>query len=308
LTKKGFLFYSIWESSSAYDDWYPVSGDTSYKGILFDLGNDDGSYNPNNEVSSVDAINTNNQYYFNDEDRKIVLSTFGDSDPNKTTARVGFIYPWALRPALISRESQFDFYDYGEDLEEWTDDDNYVYYGANAAESHFISTEYKTDWHASTMARTNSHQTEYNASDIFGDTPWVSGDDTYPVLAHSAYSNTWPTSMNMTTGLMESYWPGWWSQDYNVNLPGCSYSRKDPNCWEEVPGRFVSDMDVYMEFDDRWSHRANNVNTNDKYEQTGYPMGLRVKATAHSYGVSYAEDIMFVTVKVRNESGELVAE
>ena len=73
-------------------------------------------------------------------------------------------------------------------------------------------------------------------------------------------------------------------------------------------GRFVSDMDVYMEFDDRWSHRANNVNTNDKYEQTGYPMGLRVKATAHSYGVSYAEDIMFVTVKVRNESGDWCAE
>ena len=193
---------------------------------------------------------------------------------------------------MISRESQFDFYAYGEDLEEWTDDDDYAYYGANAAESHFIDTDYKTDWHASTMARTNSHQTEYNASDVFGSTPWVSGDDTYPVLAHSAYSNTWPTRMNMGTGLMESFWPGWWSQDYNVNLPGCSYSRKDPNCWEEVPGRFVSDMDVYMEFDDRWSHRANTVNTNDKYEQTGYPMGLRVKATAHSYGVSYAEDIL----------------
>ena len=40
------------------------------------------------------------------------------------------------------------------------------------------------------MARTNSHQTEFNASDMFGDTPWVSGDDTYPVLAHSAYSTT----------------------------------------------------------------------------------------------------------------------
>ncbi len=67
-------------------------------------------------------------------------------------------------------------------------------------------------------------------------------------------------------------------------------------------------MDVYMEFDDRWSHRANNINTNDEYEQTGYPMGLRVMASAHSYGVSYAEDIMFVTVKVRNESGEFCAE
>ena len=32
-------------------------------------------------------------------------------------------------------------------------------------------------------------------------------------------------------------------------------------------------------------------------------MGLRVMSMAHSYGVAYAEDIMFVTVKVRNESG-----
>ena len=31
-------------------------------------------------------------------------------------------------------------------------------------------------------------------------------------------------------------------------------------------------------------------------------------STAHSYGVSYAEDVMFVTVKVRNESGDFCAE
>tara|TARA_B100001750_G_scaffold236585_1_gene240663 strand:- start:560 stop:2647 length:2088 start_codon:yes stop_codon:yes gene_type:complete len=67
-------------------------------------------------------------------------------------------------------------------------------------------------------------------------------------------------------------------------------------------------MDVYMEFDDRWAHRGNQVNTNNEYNQTGYPMGLRVMSTAHSYGVSYAEDILFVTVKVRNESGDWCAE
>ena len=36
----GIPVYSIWESSSAYDDWYPVNGDTTYKGILFELGNE----------------------------------------------------------------------------------------------------------------------------------------------------------------------------------------------------------------------------------------------------------------------------
>ncbi|GIS53099.1 hypothetical protein Ct9H90mP29_01410 [bacterium] len=37
-------------------------------------------------------------------------------------------------------------------------------------------------------------------------------------------------------------------------------------------------------------------------------MGLRVMAEAHSYGVFYAEDILFVTEKVRNESGDWCAE
>ena len=94
---------------------------------LFELGNDDGLYNPNNERFSIDNINSDKQYYFNHEDRKIVISTFGSKDPNRTSAQVGFIYPWALRPALISREDQFDYFDYGPDEEEWTDDDHYVY-------------------------------------------------------------------------------------------------------------------------------------------------------------------------------------
>ena len=308
LDEDGVPLYSVWESSSAYDAWYPLNGDTLFVGFLFELGNDDGKYLPDNERASAEEITDDEQYSFDHESRKIILSTFGEKDPNRTSTRIGLIHPWALRPKLISRENSFDFYNYGEDLEEWTDDDEYVYYGANAAESHFISSEQKTDWHASTMSRINTHQTDYNASDIFGTTPWVAGDDTYPILAHSAFSQTWPKKYNEQTGLTQAFWPGWWAQDFNINLPGCSGSRKDSDCWEDVPGRFISDMDVYMEFDDRWSHRANNVNTNDEYEQSGYPMGLRVMASAHSYGVSYAEDIMFVTVKVRNESGDFCAE
>jgi len=120
---EGFPLYSIWESTKAYDDWYPANGDTTFKGVLFELGEDDGIYNPNFEKLDLESIDSEKQYYFNHEDRKIVLTTFGDKDPSKTSTRIGFIYPWALRPALISRESQFDFYDYGEDLEEWTSDD-----------------------------------------------------------------------------------------------------------------------------------------------------------------------------------------
>ena len=75
IDSEGIPLYSVWESSGAYDDWYPLSGDTTYKGILFELGNDDGLYNPNNEKFSVDDIDSDKQFYFNHEDRKIVIST-----------------------------------------------------------------------------------------------------------------------------------------------------------------------------------------------------------------------------------------
>ena len=309
VNEDGAELYGIWESASAYESWFPTVNDTSYVGILFEAQSDDGLYIPENEKFSLEEFNGENQFMFDHGGRKIILSLFGRADPNKSSARTGFIYPWALRPKLKSREEQFDYYDYGSDLEEWTKDDPYAYYGANVAESWFTRTSNSidTDWQASTGSRVQSHNTETSVGDVFSNTSFSDAGDSYPSLAHSGYSSTWPLRLNENTGQLDSFWPGGWSQDYNINLPGCSNSRKDPDCWEEIRGRFISDMDVYMEFDDRWSHRANNVNTNNEYEQTGYPMGIRVMATAHSYGVSYAEDIMFVTVRVRNESGDWCA-
>ena len=65
---------------------------------------------------------------------------------------------------------------------------------------------------------------------------------------------------------------GWYALDFNEDLEGCDGNRDNDACWEPVPGRFVSDNDVYMEFDDRWAHRGNMVNSNNQYEQTGYPL------------------------------------
>lgn len=307
----GIIVYGIWESQGAYDAWFNGS-DTTFSGILFNAEDDNGKWEPDSISKKIDIseITKEHQWFIDHNSKKIVISTFNNKNPNKSSAKIGLIYPWALRPRLIKREDQFDFYDYGQDQEEWTKDDNYTYYGANTAESclSFFSPTYNTDWHASTMARTNTHNTDVTAGDIFGNTYVTDPMDTYPLLAHSAYSSTWPKRQNYSNGKVEPYWPGWWAQDFNINLPNCSSSRKDPDCWEDVPGRFISDMDIYMEFDDRWAHRGNQVNTNDEYEQTGYPMGLRVMSEAHSYGVSYAEDILFVTVKVRNESGDWCAE
>ena len=58
-------------------------------------------------------------------------------NPNKATSLIGLVYPWAKRPAFIDRLDEFDLYDYGPDQEAWSDDDDYVYYGANVAESWF---------------------------------------------------------------------------------------------------------------------------------------------------------------------------
>ena len=307
----GISIYSIWQSREAYDAWF-ANGDTNFVGILFDANEDYGRWDPDSIAKKTllsDIVNSY-QWVIDDGTSHIIISTPGQLDPNKSTARIGLIYPWALRPKLISREDQFDYYNYGQDQEEWTSDDHYYYYGANTAESclSYFSPTYNTDWHASTGSRTNTHNTEVSAGELFGETYVTDPADEYPLLAHSGYGSTWPKKFNHLTNKLDPFWPGWWAQDYDVNLPGCSESRKDPDCWEDVPGRFISDMDIYLEFDDRWAHRGNQVNTNNEYEQTGYPMGLRVMNEAHSYGVSYAEDILFVTVKVRNESGDWCAE
>ncbi len=307
----GLVVYSIWQSQDAFDAWFK-NGDTNFVGILFDAEEDNGRWEPDSIAKklSLDEINDSYQWVINSESNYIIISTPGELNPNKPSSRIGLIYPWALRPKLISREEQFDYYDYGNDQEEWSKDDHYTYYGANTAESclSYYSPTYNTDWHASTNSRTYTHNTEVSSGDLFGDTYVTDPSDEYPLLAHSGYASTWPKQINPMTNKLESFWPGWWAQDYNINLPGCSQSRKDPDCWEDVPGRFISDMDIYLEFDDRWAHRGNQVNTNNEYQQTGYPMGLRVMSEAHSYGVSYAEDILFVTVKVRNESGDWCAE
>ena len=308
---EGISMYSIWQSRDAYSAWF-ANGDTNFVGILFDAEEDYGRWEPDSvakKTSLLDIID-GYQWVIDNETSHIIISTPGQLDPNKSNSRIGFIYPWALRPKLISREDQFDYYNYGEDQEEWTSDDHYYYYGANTAESclSYFSPTFNTDWHASTNSRINTHNTEVSAGDLFGETYVTDPSDEYPLLAHSRYGSTWPKKFNPLTNEQDPFWPGWWAQDYNINLPGCSQSRKDPDCWEDVPGRFISDMDIYLEFDDRWAHRGNQVNTNNEYEQTGYPMGLRVMNEAHSYGVSYAEDILFVTVKVRNESGDWCAE
>ena len=257
------------------------------------------------------GINTSDEYVY-------IYMSDDEVDPNSDSS-VGLVYPWAFRPKLETRLPEFDLYDYGVDSDEWTDDDYYHYYGANTAESWMSRWDPKinTDWHAATRSAGGTHSTQYTAEDLFGNTIYTGEGDTYPLLSHSNYPTTWPKALNLETLEDEAFWPGWYGDEYygddpdlwadagiDATLCGTNPSRTNPDCWKELEGRFISDSDIYMEFDDRWAHRANRVTSDGEYEQTGYPLGLTVRSMAHSYGVSYAEDIMFVTVKVRNESGD----
>ena len=310
----------IWESSEVYSAWY-AGGDTNFVTILFEDFEESGVVGT--QVEGEYEITGKNQWWIDNITSTVYICLAMDVDPNNANAYgdsdekkgIGLVYPWAYRPALEYRTDEYDKYDYGLDNEEWTDDDEYAYYGATVIESWStrIDPSSQTDWHAASKSRIFTHGTDVVAGDIFGEVEifgvqLTDADDPYPMLSHSSYSSTWPKRFNEDTGEDEPFWPGWWAEDFNEDLPDCNGQRNDKDCWEDVPGRFISDNDVYMEFDDRWAHRGNLVNsTQSEYLQSGYPMGLRVMAEAHSYGVNYAEDILFVTVMVRNESGDWCA-
>jgi len=312
-------FKKYWSSASAYEAWHE-NVDGKFVGFAYNIENDNGELCIKTTNIETDIFSTYNEclYQINHNLEEIYLYLDTEIiDPNLTLAKAGLVYPWGKRPRLIERLSEFDLFDYGDDLEEWTDDDDYEFFGYAVSESWFSEGfPMNTDWQPTTKARENTHNTLISAGDIFGNTIYTDANDTYPLLAHSKYTETWPSIYNLENGSYEPYWPGWYAKDYFGNQPerwveenieNCNGTRKDNDCWKESPGRFISDNDVYLEFDDRWAHRGNLISDNE-YQQRGYPLGLKVMAEAHSYGVTYAEDIMFVTVTIRNESGSWIDE
>jgi len=335
---------TFWCSQNAYQDRLGVEPgfswiegtDTIFAGIVFEsyldvnaiIGKEKfcASSDPNTcslltvgstseEISEV-VLDGANQWFLDHENDMLIISlpnsntynvdpnlsnVYGDPNAKKT---VGLVYPWALRPALSQRLDDFDLFDYGDDNEAWTEDDNYQYYGSNVAESWFTrwNPSSNTDWQPSTGSRLNTHATNVDAGDVFGGEVYVSESDSYPLLAHSEVTDTWPEGF-LEDGSLAPIWPGGYAESFSPEETNCFPAKRfNDDCWIET-NRFISNQDVYMEFDDRWAHRGSQVNDN-VYESTGYPMGLRVMATAHSYSVAFAEDIMFVTVDVRNESGD----
>jgi len=308
----GGSLYNVYKSSLAYDLW--VDGSTeNFSGVLFNMGLESQTavFNPIVSISdstcSEEVIiagqlfNGTHQWAICQEEQAVYISVNEDEDLSLSSSRVGFIHPWAKRPAYKKREltSPYrDEYEYGNDGDAWTEDDEYAYYGANVAESWFKG-ELNTDWQPSWGSRGETHGTSITAGDIYGG-EYTSPDDSYPMLATSTLPETWPThpETNLPT------WPGWYAE---ILQEGSGGGVDGVGGTVEV-GTFISDEDVYMEFDDRWAHRGNPVELGDEYQNMGYPLGIKVKAMAHSYGVAFAEDVAFFTVKVSNESGDYIDE
>ena len=320
-----------------------TNGDTNFVAIIFHEKNDRAFYDNDGTggtigqyVGSINEITSKNQWGYDFSTNVVFISVGYDEDdeidPNKSKHAITLAYPWSMRPELRSRLENYDWFDYGygpgpdgeygtdddDDGDEWTEDDSYMYYGATYQESWFSRGSMYYDWQATTKSKGTIFNEQGKAGDIFGgvelgtNAPVTDSNDSYPLLAHSGFKSTWPLEFNELTGNFDPVWPGWFAKDYYGNKPeewselgiqNCNGTRKDLDCWIESDSRHISDMDVYMEFDDRWASFGNRV-IDGSYEATGYPLGIKVKSMAHSYDVALSEDIMFVTVNVKNESGE----
>lgn len=229
---------------------------------------------PASQKFTRDALAADGDWYYNPATNQLYVFLDGRT-PGETPLFVEMA--WAYRPKYVA----------GSDVAMDT-----VYWEATTQESWFDrSANYtKTDWEAIRGARTKTHSGKVTAGDVYGGI-YTQDDDTYPLLATSTLPETWPiTGYDEETGEAIHEWPGWWAVETDPN---------SPNYLKEIPGRFVSDTDVYMEFDDRYANR-------DIDPTQGYPLGIKVLATAHSYGRSYAEDIAFFTMKLVNESDKIV--
>ena len=180
----------------------------------------------------------------------------------------GNSYPWAMRPHPDNPADT-------------------IYWGSTVSESWLDRTgnQTSTDWDVVVGSKGTTFSGDITAGDYASPT-WTTEEDTWPLLATSIAPESWPERENID-GEMERFWPGWFAVDTDPS---------SPTFGQQVDGRFTSDVDIYLEFDDAYADREKVSSLN------GYPTGSRAYATVHSYGRAYAEDIMFVTMKVVNES------
>ncbi len=179
-------------------------------------------------------------------------------------------YPWAIGPKEQFNVKTQTFQTFGTDT---------TYWGPTVSESWFDRTPQlnRTDWEAVEDHRIRLHNPLATAGEYYGKLGlYTNPEDQYPLMATSNIPETWPGSDQ------ERHWPGPWATD-------------PADSTKQLEGVFVSDQDIYFEFDDRLA-------TRDVDPTQGYPIGIRAKVSGYSYGASISEDIIFFRMILVNES------
>jgi len=186
-------------------------------------------------------------------------------------------YPWALglKDQFIIKDQEFR-----------TFGNENTYWGPTVNDSWMDRTTNlnRTDWESVEDSRIRLHNPLATTGDFYGNLGlYTNPEDQYPLMATSDIPDTWPIMVD-DDGEEIPTWPGPWALD-----------PADTSGLEILEGVFVSDQDVYFEFDDRFATR--DIDTTQ-----GYPLGIRAKVSGYSYGASISEDIMFFKMTLHNES------
>ncbi len=190
--------------------------------------------------------------------------------PGKDT--LGNPYPWAVGRKQAFNVETNEFFTVGTDT---------TYWGPTVSEAWFDRTTNlnRTDWEAVDDAQIRLHNPNATAGKYYGRYGYyTNAEDTYPLVATSTIPATWPVIDG------QPVWPGHWAVDPN-----------DPTGDTELNGVFVSDQDIYFEFDDRLATR--DVDTTQ-----GYPIGVRVEVSSYSFADTSARDMIFFNMVLHNES------
>ena len=190
----------------------------------------------------------------------------------------GTPYPWAVGKKEMYIIKDNDFKTFGSDT---------TYWGPTVSESWMDRTpnSNRVDWESKAESQIYLHNPLTTAGKYFGEQGlYTSPDDQYPLIATSDIPETWPIRVN-ALGEEEPFWPGPFALDP-------SDTSENP---KELKGVFVSDQDIYFEFDDRFATR--DIDTTQ-----GYPIGIRATVSAYSYSASISEDIVFFKMYLHNDS------
>ncbi len=185
----------------------------------------------------------------------------------------GTAYEWSMGPKEIFDIKEQKLVEVGTDTTFW---------GPTVSESWFDRTANlnRTDWEAVDNARIKLHNPLATAGEYYGSLGlYTNVEDQYPLIATSDIPETWPGDDEIGRS-----WPGPWAVD-----------PADTTGADQLKGVFVSDQDIYFEFDDRLATRDVDINQ-------GYPIGIKAKVSGFSYGASISEDIIFFKMILVNES------